>query len=82
MTVEQIVANPGEYVAVLTFFGNYAGYVEKTITVIDDGLVTGISQIENGELRMENSVYDLQGRRVAQPTKGLFIRNGKKFVVK
>jgi len=33
VTVEQMLAAPGEYVAVLTFFGNYAGYVEKTITV-------------------------------------------------
>lgn len=33
VTVEQMLAAPGEYVAVLTFFGNYSGYVEKTITV-------------------------------------------------
>ena len=45
------------------------------------GEVTGVSQIENGELRIEN-VYDLQGRRVAQPTKGLYIVNGKKVVLK
>ena len=30
----------------------------------------------------DNSVYDLQGRKVAQPTKGLYIVNGKKVVVK
>ena len=28
----------------------------------------------------ENVVYDLQGRRVAQPTKGLYIVNGKKVI--
>ena len=43
---------------------------------------TAIRGIENGELRMENSFYDLQGRKVAQPTKGLYIVNGKKVVVK
>ena len=37
---------------------------------------------ENLELRTENAVYDLQGRRVVQPTKGLYIVNGKKVVVK
>ena len=42
---------------------------------------TGISQIENGEMRMEN-VFDLQGRRVAKPTKGLYIVNGKKVAIK
>ena len=42
---------------------------------------TGISQIKNGEMRMEN-VFDLQGRRVAQPKKGLYIVNGKKVAIK
>jgi hypothetical protein len=46
-----------------------------------DGEATGISQIENGELRIEN-VYDLQGRKVANPTKGLYIVNGKKLTIK
>ena len=42
---------------------------------------TGISRIDNGEWRIEN-VFDLQGRRVAKPTKGLYIVNGKKVVIK
>ena len=46
-----------------------------------NGEATGISQIENGKLRIEN-VYDLQGRKVAQPTKGLYIVNGRKVVIK
>lgn len=29
-----------------------------------------------------NAIYDLQGRRVAQPAKGVFIQNGKKVVIK
>lgn len=78
VTVEQMLAAPGEYVAVLTFFGNYMGYVENTI---DGGETTAISTIENGTTTIDNC-YDLSGRRVAQPTKGLFIRNGKKFVIK
>ena len=35
----------------------------------------------NGE-ESAAAVYDLQGRRVAQPTKGLYIVNGKKVIVK
>jgi len=81
VTVEQMLAAPGEYVAVLTFFGNYMGYVENTITVNDGGETTAISTIENGTTTIDNC-YDLSGRRVAQLTKGLFIRNGKKFVIK
>ena len=30
----------------------------------------------------DSNVFDLQGRRVAQPQKGLYIVNGKKFVIK
>jgi len=81
VTVEQMIAAPGEYVAVLTFFGNYIGFVEKTITVTDGGEVTGISTIGNGKPAIENA-YDLTGRRVAQPTKGVYIVNGKKVVIK
>ncbi len=42
---------------------------------------TGISDV-NRETITNNRYYDLQGRRVAQPTKGLYIVNGKKVVVK
>ena len=41
---------------------------------------TGSSAVENAVLSTE--VYDLQGRRVAQPTKGLYIMNGKKTVLR
>ncbi len=43
---------------------------------------TAIRGIENGQLRMENSFFDLQGRKIAKPTKGLYIKNGKKVVLK
>lgn len=43
---------------------------------------TAIRGIENGQLRMENSFFDLQGRKVAQPKKGLYIKNGKKVFMK
>ena len=42
---------------------------------------TGIgATLVNSEQRIVNSVYDLQGRKVAQPTKGLYIVNGKKVM--
>ena len=42
---------------------------------------TGIEVISHKPLT-ENQYYDLQGRRVVQPTKGLYVVNGKKVVVK
>ena len=43
---------------------------------------TGISTIDNGGLTIGNYVYDLQGRRVEHPTKGIYIINGKKTIIK
>ena len=43
--------------------------------------VDAISQIEDETMRSE-AVYDLSGRRVQKPTKGLYIVNGKKYIKK
>ena len=53
-------------------------FVAGVLTVTES--TTGVRQIENGELRMENSFYNLAGQRVEQPSKGLYIRNGKKYL--
>ena len=47
-----------------------------------DDKTTGIAEIENGKLPIDNSAYDLQGRKVLKPVKGLYIRNGRKEVAK
>jgi hypothetical protein len=51
----------------------------------DDENTTGIINIEHGTLNIEHSagaIYDLQGRRVENPKKGLYIMNGKRIVIK
>lgn len=45
-------------------------------------IVAGIEAIDNGPLTIDNSVFDLQGRRVNVEAKGLYIRNGKKMLMK
>jgi len=45
------------------------------------GNATGINEVKDSQF-MVNGYYDLQGRKVAQPTKGLYIVNGKKVVIK
>ena len=42
--------------------------------------VTGISQVERGEQSMKDIAYDLQGRWVKRPGKGLYITKGKKVL--
>jgi hypothetical protein len=53
--------------------------------VFDDEETTGISDAtrlnDNGQL-INDGYFDLQGRKVAQPTKGLYIVNGRKVVIK
>lgn len=47
----------------------------------DDEEVTGIKAVDSLHLTVD-SYYDLQGRKVANPTRGLYIINGKKVVIK
>ena len=43
---------------------------------------TGIEEIETLPYAEEDAIYTLSGIRVTNPTKGIYIRNGKKVVVK
>ena len=46
------------------------------------GETTGVNEVRGQMEDVRGEYYDLQGRRVAQPTKGLYIVNGKKVVIK
>jgi hypothetical protein len=49
----------------------------------DDNETTAVNEITNTNLTNNtNEFFDLQGRKVAQPTKGLYIVNGKKVIIK
>ena len=52
------------------------------LSIVFEGETTGISTVKTTVDTKDAAVYDLQGRRVMQPTKGLFIVNGKKVVIK
>lgn len=52
-------------------------YVEGTLTVIDPTGISGISADGKGRL-----VYDLQGRRISNPKRGLYIVNKKKQIIR
>ena len=49
------------------------------LSFIEEG-ATSINAIENGQ--STNEVFDLQGRQIKNPTKGLYIKNGKKVIIK
>ena len=44
-----------------------------------DAVDTSVSPIENDE--EESAYYDIQGRKVAHPTRGIYIKDGRKVVV-
>ena len=56
-----------------------------TLCTLKEGTATGIEAAVTGEVRIaDDNIYDLSGRRInGVPTKaGIYIRQGKKFVVK
>jgi len=53
----------------------------RTSQVIDDPM-SGISDIQTTNLPTDDNYYDLTGRRVTNPTQGIYIHNGKKVVIK
>jgi hypothetical protein len=58
------------------------GYARSFFS-FDDEETTSVNELKTTNFTNNtNEVFDLQGRRVAQPTKGLYIVNGKKVVIK
>jgi len=52
----------------------------RELDLVIDGVSTGIKNMKVGT--DDNVYYDLQGRRVLYPTKGLYIVNGHKVIIK
>ena len=46
------------------------------------GETTGIETIDHEPSTIDHAVFDLQGRRVDRPSKGIYLRNGKKVTIK
>ena len=50
--------------------------------VDEEGNTTGVADINRETITNNGDFFNLAGQRVAQPTKGLYIVNGKKVVIK
>ena len=48
----------------------------------DDDSTTDITEVKGAESKQSDKIYDLQGRMVTHPVKGIYIKNGKKVIVK
>ena len=71
------------FVAIEHRMSGYATFFDNLLFAHVGDISTGIRTLDNEQLTIDN-VYDLSGRRVnAQALKtGIYVRNGKKFVVK
>lgn len=88
-----VLAKDGTGACFKQWTGSAATLKGRVVLLLDEALstrstyelgeeMTGITGVNLNENQNENRYYDLQGRHVAQPTKGLYIINGKKVLVK
>ncbi len=55
---------------------------DARLTIVFEDEATGIKSMEVSDKFIDGTVYNLRGQRVENPTKGLYIVNGKKMYVK
>ena len=53
--------------------------LNATQTLLD---ADGIEEVQSSKFKVQSELYDLSGRRVTEPARGLYIRDGKKFLKK
>ena len=61
------------------------GIFDSSVTSLgigNGGNTTGIVEMKSEKIVDSDNYYNLNGQRVSQPAKGLYIKNGKKFVIK
>ena len=75
----QTVATNRAYLHIYTSLAPTAA--SRMVMVFGDE-ATGIESVKSEEIKVKSEVFNLKGQRVSQPTKGLYIVNGKKVVIK
>ena len=50
----------------------------RSLSIVFDGEATGVKELKDSRIEELKSVYNLNGQRVSQPKKGLYIIDGKK----
>jgi hypothetical protein len=84
-----------DFIRVYTGINQDCGWIGETSTEItgaeDLHLDTSIQRIKDAlagvesikkETTINGELYDLQGRKIKAPGKGLYIKNGKKYIIK
>lgn len=76
------LAGTAQVAAFRGYFTLSGGAPSKVFDIDLDDDVTGIIQVEDVRSEKADVYYDLQGHRVLYPTKGVYIVNGKKVILK
>ena len=78
------IAEQGDYViAIYSAASEWSDcIVGQLILSANNYVSTGISPMYNGQWIMDNEFYSLQGRKVTNPQKGIYIKNSTKVVIK
>jgi hypothetical protein len=63
-------------------FAAISGSVKEPVSLYAGPVLTSIDDVNIEAINADGMTFDLQGRRVSNATKGLYIQNGRKVVVK
>lgn len=77
-----VTGNDANIPAFRAYLSTAAGAPSLSILLPKNGDVTGINATLVNTEKLNSEIFNLQGQRVAQPAKGLYIVNGKKVIVK
>lgn len=80
--VGNLILDNGTYSGIVKYD---TGYTLTTTSTSGSGTInttTGIEKVQNSKLKVQSECYTLDGRRADAFTKGIFIQNGKKVVIK
>ena len=75
-------ANAGTLAAGKAYLAIAVSSAHELIMDFDESETTALTLVNSEKRTVNSDIYDLQGRKVAQPTKGLYIVNGKKVINK
>ena len=69
-----IIPSGKAYLVITTAGADFIGFADED--------VTGVNEVKGQKKEGRSEYFNLAGQRVAQPTKGLYIVNGKKVIIK
>ena len=79
---DQTVAADRAYLHIATSLAPVSSGAPMMMVFADEMQTTGVNDVRSKMADVRGDFFDLQGRKVANPTKGLYIVNGKKAIVK